>query len=73
MIYMHDVERIEHPRVGLLNVGTEKVKGTGLLRTTHKLLSASGLNFVGNLEGRDIIHGACDVLVCDGLTGNVLL
>lgn len=71
--YMHDVEDIENPRVGLLNVGAEKVKGTGMLKTTHRLLSASGLNFVGNVEGRDIIHGACDVLVCDGLSGNVLL
>lgn len=72
-IYMHDVEGIESPRVGLLNVGTEKVKGTGMLQETHQLLAASDLNFVGNIEGRDIIHGACDLLVCDGLSGNVLL
>lgn len=72
-IYMHDVEGIANPRIGLLNVGAEKVKGTGMLRETHRLLSASHLNFLGNIEGRDIIHGACDVLVCDGLSGNVLL
>jgi len=72
-IYMHDVEGIESPRVGLLNVGTEKVKGTGMLQETHQLLAESDLNFVGNIEGRDIIHGACDLLVCDGLSGNVLL
>ena len=72
-IYMHDAEGIESPRIGLLNVGTEEVKGTGMLQETHRLLACSDLNFVGNIEGRDIIHGACDVLVCDGLTGNVLL
>lgn len=72
-IYMHDVESIEKPRVGLLNVGAEEVKGTGMLQETHRLLAASGLNFVGNIEGRDIIHGTCDVLVCDGLNGNLLL
>ncbi|MDE2781441.1 MAG: phosphate acyltransferase PlsX [Gemmatimonadota bacterium] len=72
-IYMQDVEGIERPRVGLLNVGAEEVKGPGVLKVTHRLLARSDLNFVGNIEGRDIIHGACDVLVCDGLSGNVLL
>ncbi len=72
-IYMQDVEGIGRPRVGLLNVGAEEVKGPGVLKVTHRLLARSDLNFVGNIEGRDIIHGACDVLVCDGLSGNVLL
>lgn len=72
-ICMQDVEGIDRPRVGLLNVGAEEVKGPGVLKVTHRLLAASDLNFVGNIEGRDIIHGACDVLVCDGLSGNVLL
>ncbi len=72
-IYMHDVEAIARPRVGLLNVGAEEVKGPGVLKVAHRLLAGSDLNFVGNIEGRDIIHGACDVLVCDGLSGNVLL
>ena len=68
-----DVSGIERPRVGLLNVGAEAVKGTGVLQRTHKLLAGSGLNFVGNVEGGDIIRNACDVLVCDGMSGNVLL
>ena len=72
-IYIQDIEAIDRPRVGLLNVGAEEVKGSGVLQDTHRLLAASDLNFVGNVEGRDIIHGACDVLVCDGLSGNVLL
>ena len=70
---VQDMAGIEEPRVGLLNVGSEAVKGTGVLRRAHRLLAASGLNFVGNIEGRDIIRGACDVLVCDGMSGNVLL
>ncbi len=72
-IYMQDVEGLDRPRVGLLNVGAEEVKGPGVLKATHRILAQSDLNFVGNIEGRDIIHGACDVLVCDGLSGNVLL
>jgi glycerol-3-phosphate acyltransferase PlsX len=64
---------IERPRVGLLNIGEEPGKGDELALETHDLLSGSGLNFVGNVEGRDIIRGACDVLVCDGFVGNVLL
>ena len=73
MVYMQDVEGVENPRVGLLNVGAEEMKGTGVLRRTHRLLAESGLNFVGNVEGRYIVQGVCDVLVCDGLNGNVLL
>ncbi len=73
MVYMQDVEGIANPRVGLLNVGAEEVKGTGVLQRTHRLLADSELNFVGNVEGRDIVKGVCDVLVCDGLSGNVLL
>ncbi len=73
MVYMQDVEGVADPRVGLLNVGAEEVKGTGVLRRTHRLLADSGLNFIGNVEGRDIVQGVCDVLVCDGLNGNVLL
>ncbi len=72
-VCVHDIEGIDRPRVGLLNVGAEEVKGPGVLKVTHRLLAASDLNFVGNIEGREIIHGACDVLVCDGLSGNVLL
>lgn len=61
------------PRVGLLNVGEEKGKGTDLLKEAHELLEASGLEFVGNVEGGDIFRGVCDIVVTDGFTGNVIL
>ncbi len=72
-VYMQDLHGVANPRVGLLNVGSEATKGTEMVQEAHRLLAASGLNFVGNVEGRDIIHWACDVLVCDGFAGNVLL
>lgn len=61
------------PRVGLLNVGEEKGKGTDLLKEAHELLESSGLEFVGNVEGGDIFRGVCDIVVTDGFTGNVVL
>lgn len=73
VIYMHDVAGIERPTVGLLNVGSEPQKGPEAVQAAHRLLAASDLNFVGNVEGRDIIQHGCDVLVCDGFIGNVLL
>jgi len=72
-IYAEDVWRRSTPRVGLLNIGEEPEKGNELAVETHGLLRESGLNFVGNVEGRDIIRGVCDVLVADGFVGNVLL
>ena len=72
-IYMQDLLGVLNPRVALLNVGTEAVKGTEVLQDAHRLLAGSGLNFVGNVEGHDIVRHACDVLVCDGLIGNILL
>ena len=63
----------EQPRVGLLNVGEEKGKGTDLLKEAHELLETSGLTFVGNVEGGDIFRGVCDIVVTDGFTGNVIL
>jgi phosphate acyltransferase len=72
-IYAQDLMGIETPRVALLNIGEEPEKGDELAVGAYQLLSKSGLNFVGNVEGRDIIQGACDVLVCDGFVGNVLL
>lgn len=72
-IYAQDLMGVPSPRVGLLNIGEEPEKGDELALEAHRLLSASGLNFIGNVEGRDIIDGACDVLVCDGFVGNVLL
>ena len=72
-VYAHDVLGREPPRVGLLNIGEEPEKGNELAVETHRLLRETGLNFVGNVEGREIIRGACDVLVTDGFVGNVLL
>ena len=61
------------PRVGLLSVGEEEGKGNELTREAHQLLKAAPINFVGNIEGRDVYAGETDVIVCDGFTGNVTL
>lgn len=61
------------PRVGLLSVGTEESKGNDLTREAHQLLKAAPVEFVGNVEGRDVYSGKVDVIVCDGFTGNVTL
>ena len=72
-VYMEKVMGIENPRVALANVGTEEHKGNELYQNTYKLLADSNLNFIGNIEGRDIPAGVCDVVVCDGFTGNLIL
>jgi glycerol-3-phosphate acyltransferase PlsX len=72
-IYVEDVWRRPNPRVGLLNIGEEPEKGDELTVATHGLLRESDLNFIGNIEGRDVIKATCDVLVADGFCGNVLL
>ncbi len=72
-LYAEKVLGIPRPRVGLLNVGTEEGKGNELTRRAFPLLAGSGLNFVGNVEGRDIFFRRADVIVCDGFVGNVLL
>lgn len=64
---------IAEPRVGLLSIGEEATKGTALVKETHGLLAESGLRFVGNVEGRDIMSDDVDVVVTDGFTGNVVL
>ena len=61
------------PRVGLLSIGEEANKGNELTREAHRLLKLSPINFVGNVEGREIYSGAADVIVCDGFTGNIVL
>ena len=61
------------PRIGLLSIGEEEGKGTDLTREVFKVLKTTGLNFVGNVEGRDVFNGTTDVVVCDGFVGNVLL
>lgn len=72
-IYAQDMMGLDTPRVGLLNIGEEPEKGDELAVETHRLLSDADLNFIGNVEGRGIIGGGVDVLVCDGFVGNVLL
>jgi glycerol-3-phosphate acyltransferase PlsX len=73
-VYARDALAREQPRVGLLNIGEEPGKGDELSVAAHELLSAApGINFIGNIEGRDIVRGDCDVIVCDGFVGNILL
>jgi glycerol-3-phosphate acyltransferase PlsX len=77
-VYAEDILGRANPSVGLLSVGEEPEKGTLSVKEAHLLLAKSGLNFIGNVEGRDLPHGRCahgdlDVVVCDGFTGNVVL
>jgi len=72
-VFTREVLGIESPRVGLLNVGEEEGKGTELTKRAFAMLSEAQINFVGNVEGRDLFFGGCDVVVCDGFVGNVLL
>ncbi len=73
-IYVERVVKKERPTVGLLSVGEERSKGNEMTKEAHGLLEAdSSLNFVGNIEGRDIMEHAADIVVCDGFVGNVIL
>ena len=73
-IYSRDVLQVKRPRIGLLNIGEEECKGNDLALRTHPLLVAEPrIRFAGNCEGRDVLSGNFDVVVCDGFTGNVLL
>ena len=73
-VYMEKVMKVKSPRVGLVNVGTESHKGDELRQEAYGLLkNCPGLNFIGNIEPRDIPYGACDVAVADGFTGNTVL
>ncbi len=67
---LYDVDR---PRVGILSIGEESGKGNSLVRVTYELLQKSSLNFIGNVEGRDVYKGDVDVIVCDGFVGNNIL
>ncbi len=75
--YVQSVAGKPDPRIGLLNIGTEETKGTELQREVYQLLEAASreerINFIGNVEARDVMTGVCDVVVCDGFTGNILL
>jgi glycerol-3-phosphate acyltransferase PlsX len=72
-VYARTALGVERPRVGLLSIGEEETKGNELTREAHRLLKASPLAFIGNIEGREIYSGGADVIVCDGFTGNVVL
>lgn len=71
--YMKSFLNIENPRVALLNVGTEDTKGGDLQKAAFAVLNDSPLNFIGNVEARDLLFGVADVVVCDGFSGNVML
>lgn len=72
-VYMEKVENRQNPTVGLLNIGVEETKGGDLQQETYKLLQQAPVNFVGNIESREMPKGVCDVLVTDGFTGNIAL
>ncbi len=72
-IYAEKVRGIEQPRVGLLNIGTEDKKGNELAKKTFQLLKTAPINFIGNVESRDLLEGPADVVVTDGFTGNMVL
>lgn len=73
-LYAKNVYGVENPRIALLNIGEEESKGNLLTLSAHKLMKESDeINFIGNLEGRDIFTGKADVIVCDGFTGNIVL
>jgi glycerol-3-phosphate acyltransferase PlsX len=72
-VYSRDIVGKDNPRVGLLSVGEEEGKGNELTKETYEKLRHSSINFIGNIEGRDIYNGRCDVVVTDGFTGNVAI
>ncbi len=72
-VYMNEIYGIKNPKVGLLSIGEEDSKGNEVTIAANKLLRESKLNFIGNVEGRDILKGEVDVIVCDGFVGNVVL
>ena len=72
-LYMEKVMDRKNASVGRVNLGIEENKGTTVTKAAHKLLKEADLNFIGNVEARDVPKGACDVIVCDGFTGNIIL
>lgn len=72
-IYAEKVRGIQNPTVGLLNIGTEEKKGNDLTKAAFPLLKEAPVNFIGNVESRDLLNGAADVVVTDGFTGNMVL
>ncbi len=72
-LYVNQILGISSPRIGLLSNGEEESKGNKLIKESHKLLKSSALNFIGNIEGQDILRRAAEVIVTDGFTGNIVL
>ncbi|MEC2077016.1 phosphate acyltransferase PlsX [Metabacillus fastidiosus] len=72
-IYAEKVRNVKNPRIGLLNVGTEEKKGNELTKQAFELLKEADINFIGNVESRDLLEGVADVVVTDGFTGNIAL
>ncbi|UJF35309.1 phosphate acyltransferase PlsX [Paenibacillus hexagrammi] len=72
-VYRNKVHGIDRPRVGLLNVGTEAMKGNELTKAAYPLMEQAPIHFIGNVESRDALRADCDVLVCDGFAGNIML
>jgi glycerol-3-phosphate acyltransferase PlsX len=72
-VYRNKIDGIVKPRVGLLNVGTETMKGNELTKAAFPLLSQAPIHFIGNVEARDVLNGSCDILICDGFVGNIML
>lgn len=72
-VYAEKVRGIANPRVGLLNIGTEDIKGNELTKAAFELLKNAPINFIGNVESRDLLNGVADVVVTDGFTGNMVL
>lgn len=73
MIYARDILHIANPRIGLLSIGEEDSKGNQLVRETAELLRGTALNYIGNVEPKDVLRGAADVVVSDGFVGNVMI
>lgn len=71
--YCQNILSKPNPSVGLLNIGEEETKGTEFMKETHELLAQSSLNFIGNIEGKDLFSGKCDIVICDGFVGNIAL
>ncbi len=72
-IYAEKVRGVSNPRVGLLNIGTEEKKGNELTKKAHEMLKEASINFIGNVESRDLLQNVADVVVTDGFTGNMVL
>lgn len=72
-VYLEHVMGVSNPRIALMSIGEEEAKGNELIKVTHNLLKSMNINFIGNVEGRDVYAGEADLIVTDGFTGNVTL